>query len=626
MSNFFIGKVSKRFLWVFFFIFTLFNVNAQTAKTMFEVIPTPHVLSAEQRLMVFKIDKYPNVQQVFYVNVQDFNQFQEGAFIHFTMPDTKSEVKAKIKRAEFHKNGDYVLYATFENYFGEIFLIKEQSIVYGSIVHEDMHYKIYGIDKHVSAILAFDNQHSGECATKGNHIPNPLQPQFGKEDAAKTITPCDNSSINILCLFTDAANNVDPNIQQTANLAVGQLGNALTNSGITNSEVAPTLVGVRRSAFQENPNFIDRDIIDIANDRQANELRNELRADIVVLLTDGNYANNAILGIAGNIPAEQGSAYAIVEAEVATAADRYTFSHEVGHLLGGRHQNDNGGPAYSHGMAFDVRFGLFNWGRKRYHTIMHQLQEGRKRVLHYSNPNVAYQNVATGDDACCNVARRIREIAPIIRQFRSGGNALTANIMGTNYIYQHGSYYWEPNINCGVAPYNTIWEVSFDNGFSYTQAVVNDGRLQINFYPGSSTSRLRFISLRMTVTSSDNQQAVAFHSIVVEIPNSSYYTLRQPNSNTLPNIDKIDIQDVGTPYPNPANTDMAFDLLIQEDTHVKVTIQDVLGREQKVIYQGILGAGYQHLQTNLKEIPNGIYFCNIQTAKTNISKTFLVKH
>lgn len=93
--------------------------------------------------------------------------------------------------------------------------------------------------------------------------------------------------------------------------------------------------------------FFDVDVL--ANSSIAHSLRDQYQADLVVLLTDGNYGYAA--GVVTEIGPNESTAFAIVEVDCATA--NLTFAHETAHLFGGLHQNDPDG-IYEHGYYFNT--------------------------------------------------------------------------------------------------------------------------------------------------------------------------------------------------------------------------------------------------------------------------------
>src|SRR5690606_17234090 len=77
------------------------------------------------------------------------------------------------------------------------------------------------------------------------------------------------------------------------------------------------------------------DVENLHNNATAQNLRNQFEADLVVLLTNGAWYGGFV-GLAEAFGPAEDDAYAIVQVLHATSS--LTFAHEVGHLMGGKHQ------------------------------------------------------------------------------------------------------------------------------------------------------------------------------------------------------------------------------------------------------------------------------------------------
>lgn len=128
-------------------------------------------------------------------------------------------------------------------------------------------------------------------------------------------------------------------------------------------------------------------------------LRDAYAADVCVLLTTG-----AILvgGMAYEINVAEHEAFCVVNYNYADAAGYWSFAHEIGHLLGGRHQGTKSEGAqgfdpcnepysYAHGYRF---IGNDN---NKYRTMMHVDPYEGSRIKQFANPSVDFQGVPTGD-------------------------------------------------------------------------------------------------------------------------------------------------------------------------------------------------------------------------------------
>ncbi|NJO02797.1 MAG: T9SS type A sorting domain-containing protein [Bacteroidia bacterium] len=123
---------------------------------------------------------------------------------------------------------------------------------------------------------------------------------------------------------------------------------------------------------------------------------------------------------------------------------RFTFAHEVAHLQGARHDDDNRTPSYARGY-------VLNNSSLSIRTIMALgcSQNNGCRIQFFSNPNVTFngQPVGTTDR---NNARRLNETSIVVRNHRTTRDALIigndlissgiiANYLSKNTITTNGS-------------------------------------------------------------------------------------------------------------------------------------------------------------------------------------------
>ena len=129
----------------------------------------------------------------------------------------------------------------------------------------------------------------------------------------------------------------------------------------------------------------------------VHDLREEYSADVCVLIVD----NPTACGIAAAIKSCENATFCLVH--WSCAVTNYSFAHEIGHLIGARH-NEQEDPktepfAYGHGYRYDAG----SW-----RTIM-SVYNWRTRIPYWSNPNVMYNGIAMGTTTTNDNARVLRE-------------------------------------------------------------------------------------------------------------------------------------------------------------------------------------------------------------------------
>jgi len=79
-------------------------------------------------------------------------------------------------------------------------------------------------------------------------------------------------------------------------------------------------------------------------------------------------------------------------------------------------------------------------------------------------------------------------------------------------------------------------------------------------------------------------------------------------------------------YPNPFNPQATIYYTLHEAVAVRLVVLDVLGREVKVLVDGVQDAGYKTVQFDGSNLPSGVYFYRLTAGKsTAIKKMLLMK-
>ena len=253
--------------------------------------------------------------------------------------------------------------------------------------------------------------------------------ETGKEDGAERRD--DGRLIDVLVVYSKKVGEGTVNPEALAERLVLYANLAYANSGI---ETRLRLVHTYETGYEplsEHSHRIDEtgkdlDRLTAVDDGHADEVhdaRDRHGADIVVMLWQ---------------PPERrcghGLAYVLDPkrrgiAEVAFAAmgiraggcegHGRTFAHEVGHLQGALHNPEEFRDRPVSNPPFTYGFGFCN-AEEDWLTIMAYPTDWRCNlpIPHFSNPDVLYEGVPTGDHELRNVARAINEMAPIMAKFR----------------------------------------------------------------------------------------------------------------------------------------------------------------------------------------------------------------
>jgi hypothetical protein len=182
----------------------------------------------------------------------------------------------------------------------------------------------------------------------------------------------------------------------------------LRNSGLGN--ISLRLVHTQAIDYDESDGdhfeHLYRMVDGIGPFKEIRKLRDEKKADIVGLIID----DASGCGLSTRVAPDSEDAYFVVHHSC--AAITISIAHEIGHILGARHDRAIDG----NDMPFAYGHGHVN-GKWRDIMSYQQSCDGCVRIPYWSNPRVMYKGEPTGTDAEDN-ARVILEQAERVSKFR----------------------------------------------------------------------------------------------------------------------------------------------------------------------------------------------------------------
>jgi hypothetical protein len=146
----------------------------------------------------------------------------------------------------------------------------------------------------------------------------------------------------------------------------------------------------------------------------------------------------------------------------------------------------------------------------------------------------------------------------------------------------------------------------FDDDFSVTEEEAI--AIQFEFETGKNYKESKF------------ESGIALISEIMSKDNLSDFT--KDNKDTKENESYFEAKN----YPNPFNPATTISYVLKENSSVRLTVYDRLGREVKVLIDENQNAGTHTVEFNASSLPSGIYFYRIKAnEKTEVKKMIFAK-
>lgn len=274
----------------------------------------------------------------------------------------------------------------------------------------------------------------------------------------------------LLVAYTPAGQALAGDIVGQVRLAVAETNTAYANSQV---DIQVDLVGLFLTNYTETGGTGETDLARLRtpNDGHMDEVigyRDRTSADVVILVTGDSYA---YWGLASGIAVPEAAAYAwVVGLPGLVLTGYYTLAHEVGHMYGGRHPDDNGTTpaAYGHGhCATTFRTIMSGYGH---------CAGDPTRIQYFSDPLGSFGTppVPRGTAARADMRRLLNERAGIVAGFRNIPatqslaplplrNREFAELVATSSLITTGTWNLPAGAELALRSNGTI---TLDNGFT----------------------------------------------------------------------------------------------------------------------------------------------------------------
>lgn len=602
-----------------FFCFFAVLFSAQAQSSFITVLDTTSLAVTAQDMIDFHAYRSDTMHNKKYlITLDTFESYLTGKNLNITLPDTALTVTFEADNAILHPDGSF--YWTGISADGSIFRMgkyAEGAIMTMHIRSSDRMYSSSGISSGKHVMVVYDDWTVRENLLGCDNDDEDDDDEDEEDEEIEFRGKCDRSEIRVLVLYTaDAV--ISGNPYATARQLISELNTTTGSSGLKNGAIRFTLAHTALlEGFVEDHSDSKGDIKKLRNHTVAKQLRDDYLADVVILFTR-HKAYSDVAGRAYSVKAKEENAYCL--AWITAVQDGYTGSHEIGHLIGCRHQrclfnccqSADVSPVYAHGYPIG----------DDYRTIMYANACSRTRVGRWSNPFVQYKGHITGN-MNNNNALRLYKRAPKVACFREGAPPNPSpplrylfNISGDDFLCagpNHLPLYTAEYDSTGFPGAQFIWEVS-ENGITdwyIPTGLTNNGASCI--LPDPAFLPERFF-LRVTVTGSNSHTEFAVMMISQYESPVGDCELMMRGDNTGSGKEDSENKPLSTYitiYPNPTNGVFKVSGL-DRDRDCMISVYNSLGREiliknsKKVVEETI----------DISAYPKGVYWIRV----TNRSK------
>ena len=573
------------------------TASAQSLKSRSITKASLNELTSEnlERLALLRSEENP--WKVHLLQAQNLEKVKENGDIEIVLPGKSNMTFTNLKRRV--SGGDRVSWES-KNKDQEIKIFQNGRKIFGFVKSDDFYYEISYLNDRYYVLLEYDLEvlSNFTCST-ASHTHDLKRTRNGSGLADKEIPELNSSqllgikTINVLILYTQAVVNTGKNIAEEVT-KIEDEWSLVANQSKVNINLSVAAV-VQINSFTENSEpgsqtiygsvNMRHDLDVISNNLEAQTLRNQYSADVVMLLTNGNYTPSS--GVA-NFAAYWGEQFAFGISQINSATgSSFTFAHEMGHILGAQHEIE----AVSLDLPAPVDAYAHEWvgpDNKNYRSIMRTASgTGGTRVGVFSNPDVTIDGIPTGVAGSANNARVVNLHASLVASFRI---APSTNIQGpVNAQTGNNLFFTATTTGQGLLSYQ--WQVK-------------SGSTYINVGSGTSlnyTMPNNDLELKLTVTDSYGNSDTDTHLV-------TNYFLGGGCTFACPDLDPEAFVESLPVFPNPA-TDI---LHVPTSGEYAVLFYEVTTIDGKLLLKSSERVeGQRRLSIDVSQLPQAQYIVKL---------------
>jgi hypothetical protein len=336
--------------------------------TPITITPPVSKLTPEQRTRLGRIKKDLPAKDVQLARLED-KRYEIDLLIHafdkqgtVAVPLTGGEmVKSSRKSVRVQKHNELTWVGELTGANGDAVIVVGREGITGSVMRDREQYSIRPLGGGMHAIIRLDPkrfppEHPPECKemqkTRPKQQGKGKKLRFERDDARKLAASIDSCAdeteeIDVLVAYTPSVAAARPDIE-----AAIELAREVTNKTYQDSMIDTKInvVKTMRIAYEDSGKTFKEILSEFRRSPKIKRAIGAASADVAILLTTAKQYR----GLAASILANKSSdSFAVVWHESAIAPF-YTFAHEIGHLMGARHdlKDDERLDPFPHGHGF----------------------------------------------------------------------------------------------------------------------------------------------------------------------------------------------------------------------------------------------------------------------------------